>query len=33
MKTLDHPNIVKYLGAAIDGLTLNIFMEYTLSYK
>ncbi|KAH3767763.1 protein serine/threonine kinase [Pelomyxa schiedti] len=28
MKTLDHPNIVKYLGATIDGLMLNIFMEY-----
>ncbi|KAH3743789.1 protein serine/threonine kinase [Pelomyxa schiedti] len=28
MKTLDHPNIVKYLGATIEGLKLNIFMEY-----
>eukprot|EP01105_Mastigella_eilhardi_P023610 TRINITY_DN5996_c0_g1_i1.p1 TRINITY_DN5996_c0_g1~~TRINITY_DN5996_c0_g1_i1.p1 ORF type:complete len:1159 (-),score=231.26 TRINITY_DN5996_c0_g1_i1:59-3463(-) len=28
MKSLNHPNIVKYLGASVEGLTLNIFMEY-----
>ncbi len=28
MRTLDHPNIVRYLGADRDGATVVIFMEF-----
>ena len=32
MKDLEHPNIVRYYGAEVTGLTLNIFMEVNFDH-
>ena len=33
MKDLEHANIVRYYGAEVTGLTLNIFMEVSMSER
>ena len=30
MKSLEHPNIIKYLGAEREGSTLKIYMDYVV---